>query len=69
MADGVNDDLCLCDLIENEVGIRNRDQAAHHRIIGADPNIGMEQEQVETACIRAWTRFAPNGQRCSQGWS
>jgi hypothetical protein len=39
-----------------------RHQAANDRIIRADADIWIDQEQVMIACIRASTRFAPCGE-------
>jgi hypothetical protein len=62
MAHGVDDDLCLADLVENEIGIRICHQAANDRIIRADANIRIDKEQVDDCLNRAWTRFAPCGE-------
>ena len=49
MTHRVDDDLCLGDLIENEIGIRSRHQTANDRIIRADTNIRTDQQQVDNS--------------------
>ena len=46
MTHGVDDDLHRGYLVENEIGIRGRHQAANDRIIRANANIRIGQKQV-----------------------
>ncbi len=43
MSNGVNDNLCLGNLVENEISIRRYSKTANGWIIGADADIGMAQ--------------------------
>jgi len=47
MTHGMNDDFGFRSLIENEIGIRRRRQAADHRIIRAGTDVGMQQEETD----------------------
>jgi hypothetical protein len=47
MTHGVDDDLCLGDLVDDQIGIRSRHQPANGRIIRVDANIRIDQEQVD----------------------
>jgi hypothetical protein len=53
MAHSVDDDLCLSDLVENQIRIWRRRQTANDRIIRANADIWMSQKQPMIACIRA----------------
>ena len=53
MTHGVDDDLRLGNLVENEIGIGRRRQTANDWVIGTDADIRMNREQAITACIRA----------------
>ena len=49
MADRVDDNLRLGDFVENQIRIRWRAQTANNRIIGANTNIRVNQEQIDDA--------------------
>ncbi len=49
MADRVDDNLRLGDFVENQIRIRWRTQTANNRIIGANANIRVNQEQINDA--------------------
>src|SRR5665213_519080 len=46
MPDGMNDDLGLRGLVENQIGMRCRRQATDRRIVCAAPDVRMKQEKV-----------------------
>src|SRR5690348_10889295 len=46
MPDRVNDDLRRRDLVENQIGIGRRRDAADRRVARAATNMGMQQEEV-----------------------
>ena len=46
MPDGVNDDLGLRGLVENEIGVRRRRHPTDGRIVGAAADLGMQQQKV-----------------------
>src|SRR6516162_1794476 len=46
MANRVNDDLALGDLVENQVRVRRHWHPADGRIICATPDVGMQQQKI-----------------------
>src|SRR4051812_20377297 len=46
MPDRVNDDLALCDLVENQERVGRRYHTADRRIVRAAPNVGMQQQKI-----------------------
>jgi hypothetical protein len=47
MADRVDDNLRLRDFVENQIRIRRRAQTANNRIVGANTDIRVNQEQID----------------------